>query len=102
LKFKCSLFICLIQKFSTIFKGSTGIKQRLGGIKSRLGVKLTNQVGSVTLENNEKLEVYDCLDQDQNSEEDLLRANAIKTIDLRKRLAHKTQVCISCTLTASN
>ena len=75
-----------------MLQGSTDIKQRLGGIKSRLGTKLSNRVGSVTLENNEKLEVFDCLEQDSDSEEELLRANAIKTIDLRKRLATKTTV----------
>ena len=45
----------------------------------------------MVLENNEKLEVFDCLDQDLDSEEEQLRAMAIKTIDLRKRLATKNQ-----------
>ena len=78
------------------------MKKRLGGIKSRLGPKLShlspklsNRVGSVVLDNNEKLEVFECSDDDDeamNSEEEALRADAIKTIDLRKRLATKSQV----------
>jgi hypothetical protein len=49
------------------------------------------------LDNNEKLEVFECSDDDEelDSEEEALRADAIKTIDLRKRLATKNQVTSS-------
>ena len=69
----------------------------MGGVKSRLGLKLSNRVGSVVLDNNEKLEVFKCSDDDEelDSEEEALRADAIKTIDLRKRLATKNQVTSS-------
>ena len=88
-------------------KNRLGVKSRLGSklsnrvgeieSGSRLGSKLSNRVGEILLSNNEKVEIFECSDDEDgdelNSEEELLRADAIKTIDLRKRLsATKNQV----------
>ena len=61
------------------------MKSRLG-IKSRLGSKLTNRIGSAILENNDRIEIFECT---FDSEEEELRADALKTIDLRKRISNK-------------
>ena len=57
------------------------------GVKGRLGPKLPTLIGSTVLENQEKVEIFEYSDLD--SEEEHLRANAIKTIDLRNRLSTK-------------
>jgi hypothetical protein len=61
------------------------IKSRLG-VKSRLGPKVTHRIGEAVLDNHERVEIYECEDDDLDTEDHRLRANAIKTLDLRSRL----------------
>ena len=59
------------------------VKNRLG-IKSRLGLAVKNRIGSAVLENNDRVEIFEC---DDDSEAEDLRAEALKTIDLRSRIS---------------